>query len=295
MSAETKVRNRLKRVNPPTRIAGQSEQKISEHSYFAVYDLEFTEPSEAELKAAAEKAEQTKKRDGKKSLETLTLTISGNEFAIALQASLLDAIRDLVRYELKKLKLAGADDEDGKQGIERAGHPEVKLWFFEKRADATPGYSPLKGEISFDLMNLVDSSNLANKGSSQLIKESDIKALSAKIKTIFNEGFKWERGKKIVVYHDWGRGYSLKIACKTEAEGVRIVKEVLKIQGHEIKTEYLKLNQLIGTPKPTIPAVKEEEILGKKRKHKRYRPEGTVYYAYATLHLPSYGQKIALA
>jgi len=294
MSAEKKVRNRLKRVNPPTRISGQSERIISEHNYFAVYDLEFTEPTAAELKAAAEKAEQSKKGTGKDALDTLTLTISGNDFAIALQASLLDAIRDLLRYELKKIK-GGSEEESGKQGIERTGHPEVKLWFFEKAADVTPGYTRLKGEISFDLMNFVDSSNLAKSGISQLIKESDIKKLSAQIKTIFTEAFKWERGNKIVVYHDWGRGYAFKIACKSEAEGVRIVKEVLKIQGHEIKTEFLKLNQPIGTPKPTIPTPQEEEVLGKKRKHKRYRPTSTVYYSYATLHLPSYGQKIVLA
>lgn len=294
MSAEKKVRNRLKRVNPPTRISGQSERIIREYNYFGVYDLEFTEPTAAELKAAAEKAAQTKKGTGKDALDTLTLTISGNEFAIALQASLLDAIRDLVRYELKKLKLTGAEDEDGKQGIERSGHPEVKLWFFEKRADAMLGYSPLKGEISFDLMNLVDSSTLVKRGLSQLIKEVDIKNLSAKIRSIFNQDFKWERGKKMVVYHDWERGYSLQILCKVESEGIRIVNEVLRIQGHELKTEFLKLNQPIGTPKPTIPPVKDEEVLGKRRKHKRYRPESTVYYAYATLHLPSYGQKIAL-
>ncbi|MEG4047814.1 hypothetical protein [Microcoleus sp. Pol17_C1] len=295
MTAERKVRNRLKRVNPPTRIEGQSEQIISEHNYFDVYDLEFTEPTAAESKAATEKAARDRKKVGKETLDTLTLTISGNQFAIALQASLLDAMRDLIRYELKKIKGGDSEEESGKQGIERAGHPEVKLWFFEKAADVTPGYTRLKGEISFDLMNFVDSSNLAKSGISQLIKESDIKKLSAQIKTIFTENFKWERGTKIVVYHDWGRGYAFKIACKSEAEGVRIVKEVLKIQGHEIKTEFLKLNQPIGTPKPTIPAPKDEEVLGKKRKHKRYRPECTVYYSYATLHLPSYGQKIALA
>lgn len=293
MTAERKVRNRLKRVNPPTRIAGQSEQIIPEHNYFQVYDLEFTEPTEAEAKAAADKAMRDRKKVGKETLDTLTLTISGNECSIAEQASLLDAIRDLLRYELRKIK-TGGDESEGKQGIERGGHPEVKLWFFENVADVTPGYSRLKGEISFDLMHLVDSSNLIKKGQSQLIKESDIKALSTKIKSLFNQNFKWERGKKILVYHDWARGYDFKIACKAEAEGLRIIKEVLKIQGHEIRNEYLKLNQLVGTPKPTIPAVKEEEVLGKKRKHKRYRPESTVYYAYATLHLPSYGQKIAL-
>ncbi|MEG4977212.1 hypothetical protein, partial [Microcoleus sp. K4-B3] len=234
-----------------------------------------------------------KKKVGKETLDTLTLTISGNEFAIALQASLLDAFRDLIRYELRKIK-PGGEEPEGKQGIERLGHPEVKLWFFEKRTDVTAGYTPLKGEISFDLMNFVDSSDLIKSGTSQLIKESDIKKLSNQIKAIFTSAFKWERGKKMIVYHDWQRGYSLQILCKTEAEGVRIVKEVLKIQGHEIKSEFLKLNQPVGTPRPTIPTTKEEEVLGKKRKHKRYRPESTVYYSYATLHLPSYGQKIAL-
>ena len=292
MSAESKVRNRLKRVNEPTRIKTQSQEKISEYSYFSVYDLEFSEPTEAEQKLAAEKAARDR-GTGKNALDSLTLTISGNEFAIALQASLLDAFRDLIRYELKKIK-AGEDEEGGKQGVERSGHPEVKLWFFEKRTDATPGYSPLKGEISFDLMNFVDSSELAKPGKSQLIKESDIKKLSTQISAIFTSGFKWERGKKMVVYHDWQRGYSLQILCRTEAEGVRIVKEVLKIQGHEILPEFLKLNQPIGTSRPTIPVVREELVLGKKRKHKRYRPESTVYYSHATIHLPSFGQKIAL-
>lgn len=292
MSAENKVRNRLKRVNEPTRINNQSLDKISDYSYFCVYDLEFVEPTEAEQKLAAEKAARDRGM-GKNALDSLTLTISGNEFAIALQASLLDAMRDLLRYELKKLKLAESD-EGGKQGVERLGHPEVKLWFFEKRTDVTPGYSPLKGEISFDLMNFVDFSKLTKSGKSQLIKKSDVEKLSTQISAIFTPAFKWERGKKMVVYHDWQRGYSLQILCKTEAEGIRIVKEVLRIQGHEVLAEFLKLNQPIGTSRPTIPIVKEEVVLGKKRKHKRYRPESTVWYSHATVHLPSFGQKIAL-
>ncbi|MBD0339411.1 MAG: hypothetical protein ICV61_00475 [Microcoleus sp. Co-bin12] len=256
-----------------------------------MYDLEFAQPTEAEQKLAQERAAPAK-GTGKNALDRLTLTISGNDFAIALPASLLDAMRDLIRYELKKLQLAS--DEWGKQGVERLGHPEVKLWFFEKRSDATPGYSPLKGEISFDLMSFVDSSELAKTGKSQLIKESDVKKLSTKINAIFTSNFKWERGKKMVVYHDRQGGYSLQILCKTEAEGVRIVKEVLKIQGHEILPEFLKLNQPIGTSRPTIPVVSEEVVLRKKRKHKRYRPESTVWYSYATIHLPSFGQKIVL-
>lgn len=291
MSAERKVKNRLRRVNEPTKIEGKSVDKSAENSYFSVYDLEFSEPTPKEEAEAAAKAESDK-GSRKDAVDKLTVTISGNEFAIALQASLLDAMRDLLRYELKKIK--SGEGDGGKERIKRSGHPEVKLFFFQKRAESTPGYTPLKGEISFDLMNFVDSVALAKNSSSQLIKEPDIKKLSAQIRAVFTAIFKWERGKKMVVYHDWQRGYSLQIFCKTEAEGVRIVKQILRIQGHELRSEFLKINEPIGNPKPTMPAVKEEEVLGKKRKHKRYRPEGTVFYSHATLHLPSYGQKIAL-
>ncbi|MGB8691449.1 MAG: hypothetical protein WCD53_29570, partial [Microcoleus sp.] len=108
MSAEKKVKSRLKKVNEPTKIEGQSIDKAAESSYFSVYDLQFSEPTAAEIKAAADKAAKDKET-AKDNLDKLTLTISGNEFAIALQASLLDAVRDLLRYELEKLKLGSGD------------------------------------------------------------------------------------------------------------------------------------------------------------------------------------------
>lgn len=269
-NAQNRVERRLGKVNPETKVEGKVVKTPDEKSFFDVFQLEFENPEDKD--------------------DVFETTIAGNKFAIALQASMMDAMWDLMQYGLKKIKASGDSNPDK---LKRSGHPEVRLFFFEKRTDVTPGYTPLKGEISFDLMDLVDSSALKNSAN-QLIKESDIKKLSAKIRAIFTPSFKWERGKKMVVYHDWARGYDFKIMCKSETEGVRIATEILKIQGHELRSEFLKLNQLIGTAKPTIPIPKEEDVLGKKRKHKRYRPEGTVYYSYATLHLPSYGQKISL-
>jgi hypothetical protein len=270
-NAENRVERRLGKVNPETKVDGKEAKTPNEKSFFDVYQRELENPEDKD--------------------DVFETTIAGNKFAIALQASMLDATWDLFRHVFKKIKASGDSNPDK---IKRSGHPEVRLFFFEKRTDVTLGYTPLKGEISFDLMNLVDSSTLTKDSTNQLIKESDIKQLSAKTRAVFTPSFKWERGKKMVVYHDWARGYDFKIMCKSETEGVRIATEILKIQGHTLRSEFLKLNQLIGTSKPTIPIPKEENVLGKKRKHKRYRPEGTVYYSYATLHLPSYGQKIPL-
>lgn len=75
----------LEKNDPVTRIAGQSDAKLSEQSYFEVYELTLGKGDEEE--------EETK------------LLISGNEVFIALQASLLPAIQQLIRAELSKADL----------------------------------------------------------------------------------------------------------------------------------------------------------------------------------------------
>ncbi len=289
MSAESRVNNRLKKVNPPTLIQGVQSAKDDENSYFKVYDLTFSEPTPEEEKQAGDLAIATKGTQ-KDALDKLTLTISGNESAIALQASLLDAMRDLLRYELKKIGIGGGDNKDI---FKRRGHPEVKLVFYQKQAEIEKDYTRLKAEISFDLMDFVDTANKVS-ATQKLIKDEDVKSLSKKIKSIFTHDLNWLKGKKIVVYHDWARGYNLQIYCDQEAEGIQIVKAICQIQNHTIKNEFLKLSQpLITDNKNPIP--KEEVVLGKKVKQKRYRPIGTVYFSHATLTLPTYGTKIILA
>jgi hypothetical protein len=270
MTAEKKVRKRLEGQNKPTKVSGREEiKKGSEQSFFDVYDLEFEDDDR----------------------DKITLTISGNKFAIALQASLLDAFRDLIKHELKKVK--GGDEREGSDKIKRSGHPEVRLFFFQKASDATNGYRPLKGEISFDLMEYVDSPQLALGTGLEQIKEADINRISKKIRELFPPTFKWERGKKMIVYHDWGRGYSLQIQCNSSTEGQRLVSQILKIQGHTADKRYLKLNELISPSSKQLPEG-DAMILGRTVKHRRYRPEGTVWYSHATMRLPSFGLSIPI-
>lgn len=290
MTAENRVNSRLRKVNPPTQIHGVKSEKSDENSYFKVYDLTFSEPTPEEEKQADNLAIAAK-GTGKDALDQLTLTISGNEFAIALQASLLDAVRDLLRYELKKVGTGGGGDN--KEIFKRRGHPEVKLIFLQKRAERENGYTRLKGEISFDLMDFVDTADKVSP-TQKLIQQADIVSLSKKIKSIFTPEFSWSRGKEILVYHDWGRGYNLQIYCEQKEEGIRIAKAVCQIQNHTIKDEFLKLSQSLITDNKK-PILEEEVVLGKKVKRKRYRPTGTVYFSHATLHLPTYGTKTVLA
>lgn len=81
-TTEAKVRRILEKNDPVTRIAGQSDTKLSEQSYFEVYELTL-DKDEDEVK----------------------LLISGNEVFVALQASLLPAIQKLIRHELARADL----------------------------------------------------------------------------------------------------------------------------------------------------------------------------------------------
>lgn len=81
-TTEAKVRRILEKNDPVTRIAGQSDAKLSEQSYFEVYELVLD-------------------KDG----DEVKLLVSGNEVFVALQASLLPAIQQLIRHELARADL----------------------------------------------------------------------------------------------------------------------------------------------------------------------------------------------
>lgn len=262
MDGEEKVKRRLRAKNRPTEIRGEVSPKVSEANFFDVSELTF------------------KEEDG----EDLSIVISGNEFSIALQASLCDAIKQIVRFEISRLKLNGDSSKSDK--IKRSGHPEVRLFFFQKASLAAKGYQPLKGEISFDLMNFVDSPQLPG----ELIKQADITFLSGKIKELFTN-YQWQRGKKIVTYHDWGRGYQLQLQVNTQTEGIKIIQQILKIQNHPFEKKYVKISEPVFPEAKQMPEG-EYIIAGRKTKHKRFMPEGEVIYSYGRITLPSSGISI---
>ena len=94
-TSESKVNRILQKSDPITRIAGQSDAKVSDQSYFEVYELVLNKASE----------DNKDKKNSKDKEEEIKLIISGSEVFIALQASLLPAIQQLIRAELARADL----------------------------------------------------------------------------------------------------------------------------------------------------------------------------------------------
>lgn len=102
--------------------------------------------------------------------------------------------------------------------------PQVKLFFREKPSqDMLDRASPVTGEITFRLM----------AETSQTMSRAKAEAMARDIKREFtNPIFVWEKGWYKYTYKDVEKGYDLRLLVKSKAEGIRVAKAVLAIQGH---------------------------------------------------------------
>lgn len=283
MSAEKKVRNRLKKVNEPTRISGKSVDKAAENSYFSVYDLEFSEPTKKEEAEAAAIAERNK-GTRKDAVDKLTVTISGNEFAIALQASLLDAMRDLIRYELKKIDISGSKSDRNSDVRMLSKHPKLYLYFEEERSNTK--IRPRDGKISIRLMNETDDT----------ISTVKLKKIAAKIKEIFggSSGYFWEKGKRYANYNHWELGYKLQLLSPSIAKAEVFIQDILRIQGHEFAKTRMTYsqNQAEAQAFPAKPSKKR--VLGEEVDLPARRPNCKVKFRYAYVEIGALNQEIII-
>ena len=151
--------------------------------------------------------------------------------------------------------------------------PQVHLFFQESQTASTydPSFYPVKGEISFRLMDETSSS----------INRTKAEALARKVKQEFATPlFVWEKGWYYCSYRDLEHGYQLKLLVKSETEGRRVVKQVLKIQSHSFKEDFFQFINHQRTY-PITPTTKL--IYGRTRKQKRVRPRADVRFKYAKL------------
>lgn len=156
-------------------------------------------------------------------------------------------------------------------------HPQVHLYFEEKSTEADPGYSILRSQVSFRLMN----------ETTDTLSKTEATALGTKIKSLFNSGsaFFWKRGKELASYIDQEKGYYFQILVFSETEAKKVIEQVLDIRGHSPNWKLLniKTNAEPATTYPTIPVTKT--IMGKPTKQPRRRPVGTVRFVSAVLML----------
>jgi len=151
--------------------------------------------------------------------------------------------------------------------------PQVRLYFSEAPNEIDFDYEPLRAEITFRLMGETSSS----------ITPAKAETLATRIKTLFAPGnvpFRWKKGQLKMTYKRPEQGYHLILSPWSEADGKRVLEQVLDINSHSIDNRYLFVSKREATY-PTIPPT--ELIYGKQRREPRRRATGNVRFRYAEL------------
>lgn len=163
--------------------------------------------------------------------------------------------------------------------------PQIKMFFLEDYnfAENTEKLPRASSEISFRLKNFT----------SQTINPSQALTLANSIKEFFGGGggFTWERGTTKVTYLDATKGYDFRLLVSSESEAVRVIQQVLEIQGHSFDETLVNVHQ----SRKAFPAVPSQiEVYGKSVRDKRKRPTVTVRFRYAQLLIDGLVNSISL-
>lgn len=155
--------------------------------------------------------------------------------------------------------------------------PQIQLYFQEDQDDVEQGYAPVTGEIGFRLMNETN----------ETVTEANVNLWANKVKTNFTTGggFIWRKGRLKVTYFDRVKGYQLRLLVTTEAEGRRVIEQVLDIQGHSPDWKFMNVVETSEAASrfPTVPPMKT--LIGKTRRMPRRRPVANVRFRHALLYV----------
>jgi len=173
--------------------------------------------------------------------------------------------------------------------IRYSGIPEIILYFKGIDPSLPSKDQIITGRKSFRLTGYTDNPAILQKRQDlQLITQTDINRIGAKIRSIFRGSppYTWLKGKKQVIYHDWSRGYNLNVYCSNHAEGERLVAAILSIRDLQIDETFLKYGEA-KNPIKAYPPAQEIEILGEKHKTPERLPTASVVFQYTEIHLPT--------
>lgn len=173
--------------------------------------------------------------------------------------------------------------------IRYSGIPDITL-FFRGRDTSLPAKDQVvTGKKSFRFMGKTDNPAMAEKREDlQLISQTDINQIGSKIRTIFKTQppYTWSKGKKQVVYHDWARGYNLRIPASSYAEGDRLIAAILAVRDLEVDETFVKYGEA-KNPIKAYPKSGEIQVFGEKYKTPERLPSVDVEFQYAQIYLPT--------
>ncbi len=155
------------------------------------------------------------------------------------QVALLLPILEAVYLGFKEIQATGGGREQ-EAPPKRKGKIKITLKFF----GYTATNKQKKVEIGFRLMH----------DDPATITLQRLQYLGQRIHSKF-DNWQHQTGKKLVSYTDWDNGYQFQLQVPSLVEGRRITEQVLDIQSHSPKNEYLQLNQVADEQEryPDIP------------------------------------------
>lgn len=152
--------------------------------------------------------------------------------------------------------------------------PQITLFFQEDDGDVEAGYNPVRGRISYRLMN----------ESSTTLSKVELTSLANRIQLEFasGNGYVWKRGRDIASYTDKDNGYQLQILTISKAEAKEVINKVLDTNQDTPNWQYLQYKESDDSLSayPSNPG--SHIILGETRKKPRRRPVANVRFQYAT-------------
>lgn len=152
--------------------------------------------------------------------------------------------------------------------------PQIKLMFYQSRSEATPGFPPATGEITYRVMG----------ETSETFTEANAKLRANRIKALFVDEnlFEWQKGTELYSYADKPQGYLLKVFARNETAARNLITKVIAIEnktpGWDKLTKHITEKTFPVDP-GTI------TIMGETYKKPRRRPREDVTFRYAELHL----------
>lgn len=205
-------------------------------------------------------------------LQVRDLLLIGAKDSIQIAQVKMRSFREVVQKSHLKPAIVGISKE--RYDAEYKYKPEIVLYFLQNKNSLERNETPTDARISFRLLN----------ESSETITITELQNWARKIQSsFFNPIFRFKKGKKIAWYVKPDDGFHLQTYVYDDAEGERVVKEIVQLAGKTWDENYFKVTDPRRSNTTTRSTVR---ILGKTRTEPKWRP--TVFveasYAYVNIH-----------
>ncbi len=173
-----------------------------------------------------------------------------NRIVLAGKQQLLETIVPLIIQANELLVELRLLNESKLPPPRRSGTPKITLYFASLKEQAVNGKRGT-GEISFRLMESTPKSILKREA---LLYAERVRSKFA------TPPFIWRKGKIMRSYTDWDRGVQFQVLCLNEAEGDRLIHQMLEMLRVPFEVEYLS-NHSAAVPSIAYPDNPGKEIV----------------------------------